>query len=165
MALIYGVLTFALLILICIGCRTQYGENWQKVSLTNSSIMMPGKAERTQEGTITRYMLNYNSELYMASSAIMVTPPREQIDQALDSVRNGTVTGNGGTLLSERSISLGGFPGRELTYEEPKYGKTTKERMYLAKSILYQISVSWNTSKSITGDGEKFLDSFEIQSR
>ncbi len=71
-------LFFGLMMLICIGCKTQYGENWQKVSLINSTIMMPGNAERKQEGTITRYMLNYNSEQYMVSNALMVPPPQEQ---------------------------------------------------------------------------------------
>jgi hypothetical protein len=126
-------------ILLCIGCKTPYGENWQKVSLINATIMMPGEAKRQQDGNITRYMLNHNSELYMASSALMVTPAApEQINQALDSVRNGYVLESGATLLSEHAISLEGFPGRELTYEQPKYGKTTKERMYLAKLILHQ---------------------------
>lgn len=68
-------------------------------------------------------------------------------------------------MLSELTISIEGFPGRELTYEWPKYGKTIKERMYLAKSILYRISMSWDTGKSLTDDGERFLDSFEIQSK
>ncbi len=158
-------LVFAtLIILLCIGCKTQYGENWQRIPMNNATIMMPGEAERTQDGTNTRFILNQNSEMYMASYDLMVTTSAEMVEPALDTVRNAFVTGLGGTLLSERTVSLGGFPGREITFEEPKHSKTIKARMYLAKSILYTISVSWDTGKSISEDGEKFLDSFEIQS-
>jgi hypothetical protein len=158
-------LVFAVfIILLCTGCKTQYGENWQKISLRGSTIMMPGKAQKTQDGNSTKFKLDQNSELYIASFDLMVTPSPEIVNQALDTVRNSFIMGMSGTMLNERSISLGGFPGREFNIESSKYGKTSKHRIYLAKSILYQIGVAWETGKSISSDAEKYLDSFEIQS-
>lgn len=61
----------------------------------------------------------------------------------LDGAREGMVSNIGGTLVSEKKLTLKGFPGREIvaTVMIEEMEATVKARVFIAGSRLYQIIV------------------------
>lgn len=82
-------------------------------------------------------------------------------DKRLDNARDGAVASCKGTLKREKSLLLGGHPGRELHIEIEGKAMVVM-RMYAVKNRLYQLvavgSADWVTSQ----DAAKFLTSFKL---
>jgi len=83
---------------------------------------------------------------------------------ALDAFRNSVITSTDGKLLSERSISLNGYRGRELEIEIADDSDTAiaRLRIYLVGNRLYYIYTLAPEDRASSPSVEKFLDSFKL---
>lgn len=155
-------LTFAFVL----NCAPKYGSNWQRISEGGFSIMMPAQPTKTRNENATTFKLKQNDETYIVAYNLMTTPDENRIEQALDMVRNGFVNNfEDGTLIEEKRIKINGFAGREIVVESLKMNQIVRQKIVLANSILYQFGISSPKDKKLSDDGQKFLDSFEIQSK
>jgi hypothetical protein len=93
-------------------------------------------------------------------SAVRVTPT----SSLLDGARDGAVERTNGRLLSEKLISLGGYPGREIKIkvETPKHTAIVRSRIYLVKNRLYQVLVVTSIQEAYSTIGTTFLNSFQV---
>jgi hypothetical protein len=82
-------------------------------------------------------------------------------DNWLDSERDYLVISVPGKLMSERTISIEGYPGRELRVQADD-GKFRIARLYLVKDRLYKVYAVMPDQNSITPKIEQFLDSFTL---
>jgi hypothetical protein len=83
----------------------------------------------------------------------------ELLKQAFDNGRDRMV--GEAKLLSEQTISLGQFGGREFKFIRND-GKLTRARMYYVGGRLYQIVVETGREKHLTKSIEGFLNSFQL---
>ena len=68
----------------------------------------------------------------------------------------------GGTLASERKITLGGFPGRELRVEKIRGDMILVCRLFLADDRLYQALVVMPRAKEAPEAVQPFLEGFQL---
>lgn len=160
LTLLFLILAFAL------SCAPKYESNWQKISEGGFSIMMPAQPTKTRDGGGTAFKIKQNDETYMVSYSLKTTPDENKVEQALDLVRNGFVSSfDDGTLVEEKRIKINGFVGRELIVETSKMNQVIRLKFVVANSILYAFGVSSPKDKKLSDDGQKYLDSFEIQTK
>jgi hypothetical protein len=83
--------------------------------------------------------------------------------QLLDGAMNGGVQALKGTVLSEKNLTLDGFPGKEakVKVSSPTSGEFTV-RIFLVENRLYQIMVGGTTGKIDQAGATRFLDSFKL---
>ncbi len=89
----------------------------------------------------------------------MAADDREML---LDAARDGAVGNIQGTLLGERSVSMGGHPGRELQVLSSDGRLALQMRIYLVKSRQYQVVTVTPKEARSTADRDRFLDSFRL---
>lgn len=89
----------------------------------------------------------------------MVTGDREML---LDAARDGAVGNIQGRLVSERALSLGGHPGRELQVLSSDGRLALRMRIYLVNSRQYQVVAVAPKELRSTEDRDRFLDSFRL---
>jgi hypothetical protein len=65
-----------------------------------------------------------------------------------------------GRVVSEKALSLGSHPGRELQVENAELAM--RIRLYLVDKRLYKIVASWPKSRAFSIDDERFLNSFSL---
>lgn len=161
------IIVFFLTGLFILSCGPRYGGDWQKVSEGGFSVMMPAAATKTRKGEAgTTFRLEHNGETYVVTYNLMTTPDDNRIDQSLDTVRNGFVNNiDDGTLLEEKRITIDGFPGRELVVSSSKTKQTIRQKIVLANSILYHFGISMPSDSTLSANGQKYLDSFEIRGK
>jgi hypothetical protein len=82
-------------------------------------------------------------------------------DEVLNKARKGAVDKVKGTLVSEKKIEAGGYPGRDLTISAPG-DLEIAEHVFLVKTRLYQILVVTPKGKGAPDDIKKFMDSFKF---
>ncbi len=82
----------------------------------------------------------------------------------LDGARDGAVADVSGTLVSERRISVQGFPGRELWIEASVSGQKglAQARMILVGNRFYQVLVAGPKDGFAESEAERFLNSFQV---
>ncbi len=165
-----------LFLLAVLGCSSFTGTKWETVSEGGISVQMPGKPTRqtqtaqTPVGPINVNMLlvDKGAEAYMAAynefpAAAAANVPDPQV--LLNSGRDGALRNINGKLQSERPVTLGAHPGREIIGEGTTQGKQVAftARIYWASPRLIQVIYMREKSKSESADGKKFLDSLQIQ--
>jgi hypothetical protein len=153
--------------------------NWREYTSKDGrySIQMPGAPRETQKeatlpppfsgqltvqmatvdlGNKAGYAVMYND--YPA--AIMAQPIGT--DQRLEGAVKGGVNAVKGTIVQQKSISLNGYPGREVQISSGDK-KQVRTRIYLVKSRLYQVHVIGRDAATITSaDADKFFNSFKL---
>ena len=85
-------------------------------------------------------------------------------ENMLAGARDGIATNMGGSLASDKAVSLGTYPGRDFALEGVKDGNNTyrvQVRLYLVDNRLYQNMVISPAGKTDPG-AEAFLDSFSL---
>jgi hypothetical protein len=135
------------------------------------SISMPGKPKPLQQsvntaaGPIKMYMnqLDLGSMVYTViysdypANLTAQSDPQTMFNHARDVI----LKNQSGKLLSERFISLNGYPGKELKVSLPN-NIITIERMYLVKQRLYQAIVGTSPDRQSSPDINRFLDSMKL---
>jgi hypothetical protein len=66
------------------------------------------------------------------------------------------------TLLSEKEISMGEYPGREITMSYQNGKAIIKMRLYLVRYYIYTLEVITKKKKSGNADIDRFLNSFKL---
>lgn len=135
------------------------------------SIWLPGKPRETETnaatGThVTRQMqwqdkstnLNYIASVADYGHRIFDDP-----ETALDNARDGGVRASGGELLSEKQITLGRYPGRELRISPGMSKNIIRVRIYIVGSRMYQL-MAGGPERVIDGaPAENFFGSFRLE--
>ena len=170
---IFIVLFFAA-ILLTAGCSI--GGRWEKYSSADGrfSVHMPGEPIGNKVIIDTDfgrtylyiYMLNKKDDDFAYSVSYFDYPlgvlQEKTIDRALDDARDGAVANIGGVLVNESKISMGKYPGREITVDVANGVAFVKIKLFLANKRLYQATVTTSKEKSTSNNLRRFLKSFEI---
>lgn len=131
------------------------------------SILMPGtfteeiNVINTVAGFIDlhRFSVEQENDVYGVSysdypeTVVQASTP----DVILEGACHGMVAGIGGKLLTESTMSLNGYPGRELIIEVAGGKGIVQARIFLVGHRLYQVMVVTSLE-----DVKKFLDSFVV---
>jgi len=148
-------------------------EGWKHVvsDKGNYSLVFPGEpAAQDLTDDAGKYLatmfvleLDNGNVAYMSSfSDLPLERTTAGPDQILSDARDGALKSSKGTLVSEKKITLDGFPGRELQISTPN-GMTSFVRVYLVKSRLYQ-SMGVMPKDKIDGKQVRtFLESFRLK--
>ncbi len=136
------------------------------------SILLPGKPEfetQTVDTEVGKILMNmYGVEnkrmAYLISYSDYNIEDIEligvkEIEEILDGVRDGQV-GDNGKLISEKSIQLDNYSGREIVFSNEE--GTIRSRIFLVKNRLYQVLVVSNDNKVNTEEVNKILNSFKL---
>lgn len=118
-------------------------------------------------GATHLFKVQYGSGAYLVSYDDFSKEAREPrtASDILDGAKNGIVEGTGGTIESERPITLGGkHPGIELTLSATTSGIKMRQRLraYAVDGRLYQtlvVTPDWTTATAVETE---FLDSFSL---
>jgi len=126
------------------------------------------KAFHTQAGPVEAHFFTVEADrgslVYMVvygdyPEALMAANDREML---LDAARDGAVGNIQGTLVSERTVSLGGHPGRELQALSSDGRLSLRMRIYLANNRQYQVVAVTPKETRSTEDRDRFLNSFRF---
>jgi len=171
---VVGVLLLLLTVgILLAGCG---GTTWSEFSSADGafSVLMPGTpTEQTQtqdtdlgpidvhmftieQGEVA-YLVGYN--VFPAAVIEAATPAA-----ILDGARDGQVETVKGTLLSEKEITLGAYPGRdlEIQVEGSDGASSLRSRLFMVGDRLYQLVVAGPKGQSTSPNTIKFLDSFKL---
>ena len=88
-------------------------------------------------------------------TAILPTFFRNSVDGAVKNVQ--------GKILSEKTIDINGFPGREVNIDYQNGVAIIKMRLYLVHNKMYVLQTITETSKVNNADAIKFHDSFKLK--
>jgi len=75
---------------------------------------------------------------------------------------DGSVKNVQGKLLSEKTIELNGFPGREIKIDYKEGLAVIKMRLYLVKNKMYIIQTITMTKNEFNKSIDRFMDSFKL---
>lgn len=166
------ILAFPLAVVLACSSLT---TKWETVSEGGLTVEMPGKPTKqsqdipTGTGKATGQMLTLDkgAEAYVlafhdfpAAVASLNIDPQVLLKGASD----GAVKNIAGKVTSERDVTAGGHPGKELIGEGSKDGKDIEFtiRMYWAKPRLIQTLYLNEKGKGDKSNATKFLDSLKI---
>ena len=138
------------------------------------SVTSPGRivesqqAVQTAAGEITMHLFMYET----STSARLVgyadydkeLVGRVDPEELLNGTRDGAVGNVNGTLQKETSISIDGFPGRDLEFSaiiEAKF-VSARARIYLVENRLYQVLALEESSTGVSDEMIAFIDSFKL---
>jgi len=94
--------------------------------------------------------------------SIMSSDKTSQLPVFFRNAIEGTLKNVAGKLLSETTIELQGFPGREIKIDFGNGMAIMKIRYYLVKNKLYMIQTITETGKFSNKSVDRFLDSFKL---
>jgi len=80
-------------------------------------------------------------------------------EQALNDAKKG-ITLAGATLVSEKAISIGKYPGIELEAEDAQ--SRQRGRFYAVERKMYTLAVSWPKDKPFPAEAQRWYDSFRV---
>jgi hypothetical protein len=139
------------------------------------SVLLPGTPTQantsvnTHLGTIPVNMtyVNRNKEaIYLVAYSDL--PPNvsiknsKEMNQILTEVVSGFSQGARAKLLSQKSIKLKNFPGKEIRLQLDKK-LTARARIYLVNKRLYQVVVATNQEQNLAKSIQGFLNSFRVR--
>ena len=186
-ALLFLMLGLAIAVAVGIGVVWKVGKteklnlSWQEYKAADQSfsVEMPttpqdsSETRSTPAGDLTMQMMIGNMKengIYVV--AYMDYPSssvKASSDMVLDFAANGAVSNSGATMVSKKSISIDGIPGREVEMTVPDSkvpgGGRAIARIYWAAPRLYMMFVGGHESSEVFTTRAKFLDSFKLQKK
>ncbi len=151
---------------------------WQQFTSPQGkfAVLMPGKPKQVKQTNQTPlgviktqgfFVEKYGNKVayLVAYSDFPVNLSPNNYNQILDWAGKGILGVVQGKLISQRSLKLQGFPGKELTYLATN--GIFQHRMYLVNRRLYQVVVatSKEQQKYLAKSNVGFLNSFRLRSR
>ena len=111
----------------------------------------------------TRYSLDLGDTAYIVAVDDYAPGKLANADPTslLDAAQGAVLKGLNGTLRQRRSVTLGGFPGRELLFDTPDHN-TAKVRVYVMRNRLYQTWYLGPSGQETRPEVDRFLDSFRL---
>jgi hypothetical protein len=149
---------------------------WRTFTSKNGhfAILMPGTPKsdvdsvETLIGTVDLHSFTVETSDFAYFVAYGDFPPafvqNADTDAMLDGARDGALEDVRGTLVSERRISVQGFPGRELWIEATVSGQKglAQARMILVGNRFYQVLVAGPKERFAESQAERFLNTFQV---
>ncbi len=170
---VYLLFTLFLSVLILSACG-QKTADWRDFTSTEGkfSVRMPGepKAENntitTDSGEIVIHLFGVpigNTDYIVAYSDY----PAELVNSKgaagiLESARDGAINNTKGTLISDETIELNGFPGMMLVVGSPDGNGIAQAKIFLVGNRLYQVFVAAEKDTAFSEENLAFLDSFQF---
>ncbi|HEY9295124.1 MAG TPA: hypothetical protein VIQ31_01890 [Phormidium sp.] len=141
--------------------------SWNEFSSSQGgfAVLMPGSpkedTETNQDGS-TEHSFSLTSDnsaflVHYSDIPDMEKLSKEEVTQLLDAAPNDFAQGANAKLITTKSVSLNGHPGKEFEFTVSE-GVKGKGRVYLVKQRLY-IVVGMTTQPD---NVQKFLDSFRL---
>lgn len=103
--------------------------------------------------------LNENSVVMISSSQVRGLD-KESAKDRLQKAKDGALKAGSATLVSEKEITLGSYPG--LQYEATSQGLHVRARMYIVKDRLFQLLDICPLSSPFPEDAERITSSFKL---
>ena len=167
------VLALGLTVVLAVSCGSSKPVRFESKA-GKFAVMSPvtlgedSRAIETPGGTVTLHM--FMGERNDVSYGIMycdygsVTLPEMTLEERLDGGRDGAVANVGGHLISEKSISLDGNPGRDISVGTSKYGAEgiCRARIFAVGKKLYQMIVAGPAASMNDPQIDQFLQSLEL---
>src|SRR5919199_207647 len=137
------------------------------------SLLMPGtptqekKTTKTEFGSFPINIFSVVREKEAGYSVGYLDFPQNiplnssNTNQYLSAIAAGFAQGAGGKLVSQRNITLGNLPGREIRLQFEQ-GVIGKGRLYLSNKRLYVVMVVTDKEKSLTKSIQGYLNSFQL---
>jgi hypothetical protein len=144
-------------------------DSWVRVEPPGAGfvIMMPAKPveEISQQEKVTThaYIAQLDKSLYVASYADYVPSLQINIDEELTADRDAFNKGLKATLVTSRSISLGGLPGIEFTSET--VGGIIRSKIFLKDHRVFQVAAIVPKDIDQTKTIQTFLDSLAFTTK
>lgn len=105
-------------------------------------------------GGATAYVVSYTD--YPAAIVAKGNP-----EKMLAGARDGQLKNLQATTTSDKAITMGGNPGRDVQFKNAK-GFTGRCKLVLVKSRLYQVLALTTNGSATTADFSRFIDSFKL---
>lgn len=149
----------------CATCQTSIAQplllaqlSWQPISSSEGhfAVQMPGKPTEDKRDGHSFTVQTQQGVFMVAYKDFPDEVGKTSADKYLDQVSEGLGT-DGDKVVSQRKITLAGYPGRELRYQTSD-GMDGIARIYLVKERIYTVIVM----PSKLQDAQKFLDSFRL---
>lgn len=166
----------AILFTLCMAGAAAADTTWQEFKSAEGrlTVLFPGepKLERTpvdvpNVGKVEEVMWTYELKDVAMFGVAWVDYPKELVAQGdrtkmLDGARDGAAKNIGGKIVSEKPITMHGFPGRELKVEVPKSPLVFLAQIYLVNERLYQVILVTTASHASAPEVTKFFASFKF---
>jgi hypothetical protein len=147
-------------------------SGWQVFSPSAGgfSVSMPGEpTERLVQEFLHMFSIEHNGRIYAVGyvdldQETLAVALQDNPDRFWNGVRRGLLQEGEADLIGDRPISLNGYTGREIEYEDAN-GLTGKVRVYVVNQRIYQVmSVEAADSSNIENseEAEAFLESFQL---
>jgi hypothetical protein len=170
-----GLAIASIVLVVLLRRGTEDLASWQEFTSAEGRfrVQMPGQpVKKTQQapnplgGQLTFHMFAYEvprDEYGFVVGYNDYPPlPPDRVQAVLDGVTKGNVQGNAGSkLISETRITLGSYPGREVTIDAGGKG-TIRQRNYLVGNRLYQVMLVKGGRRPSAEAAEKFFSSFRV---
>lgn len=147
---------------------------WQPIANPGCSAKLPNANPKVQKlddtgpddkpVKITIYRGSIGKTSYIVSiSEFSADYIKQPVKAIFDNARNGSLARSGGTLVSEKDITLDKVPGRE-TIVKAKDAGFVKAHVYVHNDKQYAVMIGSPNEKDLDDDNaRKFFDSFKLK--
>ena len=148
-------------------------SSWQTVNGDGFSVSMPGTPAHDTQSVpsavgpipIHLYTLTEGFEGYIMgwSEYPDAVFSAAQPEDLLNGAQSGAINNVQGQVTSQRSITLNGYPGREIIGTSPSKNIGFTARLYLVKPRMYMmIYTQYDKDKPMSDDGKKYMESLQL---
>lgn len=171
----------ALLLLSFVITSFDKSYNWYLLETKSYKILFPKKPDSStkdidsQIGKLTLHLNIYevpenetdDNHLYMTNEtsypdSAINSDNMKIVDAFFTNAIAGSVKNVSGKLLSEKAISLGKYPGREVRIDYLNGVAIIKMRIYLVRNTTFMIQTITETKKQDNESINKFMNSFQL---
>lgn len=175
--------TFAILIIAALTMSFVNPSEWYLFEEAGCTILFPDKPDRQVQTLNTEIGdLEMNINMYDASKggdddnlvygfitteypdSLINSDNKSMIKEFFKSANEGAVKKVQGKLLSEKSISISGYPGSEVRIDFKKGMAIITMRSYLVKNKMYVLQTICVPKKEKNASASKFFGSFKLKS-
>ena len=167
-------LALCAVVLLAVPAAAEEKPEWKRFSPKDGkcSVEMPGKPVeapvqelKVGDGTSKLHLFiletNGGKTGYGLGVADFTAANDEVSAKALQTAQQGTATALKGKVVSERTMKLGKYPGREFTLDLPD-GNQYRGRLFMVEGRLYQVITLGSKDFVNSTDARAFLYSFEL---
>jgi hypothetical protein len=147
------------------GCKLEFPQKpTEKKQKINSAVgklkMNMYLYEPTEQAKDENLVYLFNYTEYPASK--ISSDNKDMLKPFFDNAIQGAVNTVNGKLLSEKDISIGKYPGREVKVDYKEGYAVITIRLYLVKNRMYMLEAITKTTKDANASLAKFMNSFKL---
>jgi hypothetical protein len=148
-------------------------SSWQTVNGDSFTVSMPGSPSHDTQSVpsavgpipIHLYTLTEGYEGYIVGYTVYPDSvfSSSQPEDLMNGAQSGAINNVQGQVTSQRSITIDGYPGREIIGTSPSKNIGFIARLYLVKPRMYMmLYTQYDKDKPASADGKKFLESLQL---